>query len=100
MADLTYPATLTDDLREVLGMMNFQTGPMAHAFRDAGRTEIRKKCEDEQAFILDWLIRLVLEHGAGWRRIAGETLQEVAAEAKSARAAAATAAAQRGRGDG
>ncbi|WP_375454797.1 hypothetical protein [uncultured Methylobacterium sp.] len=87
MADLIYPTAMTDDLREVLGMMNFVTCPMAHAFRDAGRAEIRNKCEEEQAFILDWLIRLVLEHGTGWRRIAGETLQEVIAEAKAARAA-------------
>ena len=98
MADLIYPAALTDDLREVLGLMNFETGPMAHAFRDSGRAEIRKKCEEEQAFILDWLVRLVLEHGADWRQIAGETLQEVIADAKAARAAAE--AAKQRRGDG
>lgn len=98
MADLVYPSTLTDELREVFGLMNFKTGPMAHAFRDAGRAEIRNKCEEEQAIVLDWLIRLVLEHGTGWRRIADETLQEVIAEAKAARAAAEPARQERGDG--
>ncbi|MCJ2092115.1 hypothetical protein MKK67_06325 [Methylobacterium sp. J-072] len=87
MADLVFPRELTADLIEVLGMPNFRTGPMAHAFRDAGRAEIRSKCEDEQAFILHWLVTLVLEHGADWRRHAGETLTAVIAEAKAARAA-------------
>jgi len=82
-----FPLTLTPDLLHVLGMPNFQTGPMAHAFRDAGRAEIRSKCEDEQAFILHWLVTLVLEHGTNWRRHAGETLTTVIAEAKAARAA-------------
>ena len=87
MADLIFPRELTPELLEVLGMVNFQTGPMAHAFRDAGRAEIRRKCEDEQAFVLHWLVTLVLEHGADWRRHAGEVLQEVIAEAKVKRAA-------------
>ena len=96
MADLTYPATLTDDLRKVLGLMNFQTVPMAHAFRDAGRAEIRKKCEEEQAFVLDWLIRLALEHGPEWNKIAVETLDAVIVEAKAARAAQQSAGGQGG----
>ncbi|MCJ2051657.1 hypothetical protein [Methylobacterium sp. J-070] len=87
MPDLIFPRELTGELMEVLGMPNFQTGPMAHAFRDAGRAQIRPKCEDEQAFILHWLVTLVLEHGADWRRHAGDTLEAVIAEAKAARAA-------------
>lgn len=82
-----FPLKLTPDLRDVLGIPNFQTGPMAHAFRDAGRAEIRTKCEDEQAFILHWLTTLLLEHGADWRRHAGEALQPVIEAAKAARAA-------------
>lgn len=85
MADLAFPRKLTADLIEVLGMPNFRTGPMAHAFRNAGRAEIRSKCEDEQAFILHWLVTLVLEHGTDWRRHAGETLTAVIAEAKAKR---------------
>lgn len=94
MDDLTYPRELTPDLSEILGMMVFNSGPIAHAFRDAGRADIKRKCEAEQAFVLHWLLTLCLEHGALWRRHAGETLQEVIKEAEAARAAKA---AQEGR---
>lgn len=82
---LSFPRELTPELLDVLGLPNFQTGPMAHAFRDASRAEIRRKCEDEQAFILHWLVMLVLEHGEDWRRHASATLSEVIAEARARR---------------
>ncbi|MCJ2069629.1 hypothetical protein MKK75_12655 [Methylobacterium sp. J-030] len=82
-----FPLTLTPDLLDVLGMPNFRACPMAHAFREAGRAEIKRRSEDEQAFVLHWLTTLVLEHGADWRRVAGETMQPVIEEAKAAIAA-------------
>lgn len=78
-----WPAQVTPELLEVLGMPNFRSTPMAHAFRAAGRAEIGSRLEDEQAFILHWLVGLVLEHGADWRRHAGETLSAVIVEAKA-----------------
>ena len=89
MADLILPRELTPGLREVLGMMVFECGPSAPAFRNAGRADIRRKAEEEQAFVLHWLLTLLLEHGEdGWRPVAGETLEAVIAEAKAkARAA-------------
>ena len=68
-----YPQEMTPELAEVLGMMVFQSGPIAHAFRDAGHA-IPNKCEAEQAFVLHWLIGLALEHGEDWQKRAGETL--------------------------
>ncbi|MGU3540041.1 hypothetical protein [Methylobacterium sp. A54F] len=82
--ELVFPRELTPEVREVLEMMVFQCGPIAHAFRNAGRVEIRRRAEDEQAFILHWLLTLALEHGADWRKHAGETLKLVIAEAKAA----------------
>ena len=81
-----WPAELTPQLLELLGMPNFQTDPMAQAFRDAGRANIPRRLENEQAFILHWLVGLVIEHGADWRRHAGETLEAVIAEAKARKA--------------
>jgi hypothetical protein len=78
----TYPADLTPALRDVLGMM-FETGPIAHGFRAAGH-DIPNKVEAEQAFVLHWLIKLALEHGDGWRKIAGDQLAEIIAKAKAA----------------
>lgn len=60
-----YPATLTPELEHALGFMNFRTGPIAHLFRAAG-AEIPRKCEAEQAFVLDRMIRAVIKHGDQW----------------------------------
>ena len=59
------PAEMTPELHEVLGLPNFRTCPIAHLFR-AGGAEIRPKVEDEQAYVLFWLLHLVLQHGTGW----------------------------------
>ncbi|WP_298410449.1 hypothetical protein [Janthinobacterium sp.] len=64
-----YPAKATPALFDVLGLPNFRTGPIAHVFRAAG-AEIRTKCEDEQAFVLDRFLRLAIKHGDSWREAA------------------------------
>ncbi len=87
MSDLVFPRQLTPEVRDVLSTMCFEAGPIARAFREAGRAEIRTRAEDEQAFVLHWLLTLALEHGATWRKRAGDTLETVVAEANAARAA-------------
>ena len=77
---MQYPKELTPALREVLGLMVFHTTPLAHAFRAAGH-DIKRKTEDEQAFVLHWLIGLALEHGDGWRSKAADEIERMAAEA-------------------
>lgn len=62
---LVYPPTMTPTLKHVLGFPNFRTGPIAHVFQAAGFA-IPTKCEAEQAFVLDRMIRAVLTHGEGW----------------------------------
>lgn len=64
-AELAYPTSLTPPLKQVLSFMNFRTGPIAHVFQAAG-FPIPKKCEAEQAFVLDRMIRTVLQHGEEW----------------------------------
>jgi hypothetical protein len=71
-----YPKALTPELRDVLGMMVFQLSPVAHLFRDNG-ADIKRRAEDEQAFVLHWLIGLVLEHGPGWASVAGQKVAEM-----------------------
>ena len=75
MAELAYPEDLNDALREILGMPNFQTGPIARAFRAAGH-DIAPKMEAEQAFVMHWLIKLALEHGENWRDLAAADLDQ------------------------
>lgn len=67
----------TDAAQTVLGLPNFRTGPIAHVMR-AGGAQIRAKCEAEQAWVIQWLLELVLEHGDEW----GEVGQEQMAAAR------------------
>lgn len=76
---LTYPATLTADLAEIMGMPNFQCAPIAHVYRDAGLANVARKAEAEQAFVIDKLVRFVIAHGADWRKRAQEELNQARA---------------------
>ncbi|WP_221971543.1 hypothetical protein [Rhizobium leguminosarum] len=76
--ELIFPRELTDDLRDVLSMMMWNTGPIAHALR-AGGADIPTKAELEQAHVLHWLTLLVLEHGSAWREKGEEKLKEIRA---------------------
>ncbi|MDF2601176.1 MAG: hypothetical protein K0Q54_3999 [Methylobacterium brachiatum] len=85
--DLIFPRELTPEVRDVLSIMCFEAAPIAHAFRASGRAEINARAEDEQAFVLHWLLTIALEHGTGWRKHAGDILEVVVAEAKATVAA-------------
>lgn len=71
------PATLNADLADICGMPNFQCALIAHAFRDIDGAIIPSKAEAEQAFVIHWLLGIYSEHGAEWRRVAGQKLQEL-----------------------
>lgn len=77
-AMLPYPTEPTDALLEVLGLMLYTTTPIAHALRAAG-TDIAKRCEEEQAYVLHWLIQLALQHGPDWRARATKSIEELQA---------------------
>lgn len=78
-----WPADLTPALRGALSLMLWDSGAIAGAFRAAGH-DIKRRAEDGQAFVLHWAAGLALEHGEGWRTVAGKQLVEMrrAAEAK------------------
>lgn len=69
-----FPSSLTPPLRRVLGMMLWETGPIAHALRATGE-DIARKAEDEQAVVLHWLVGFVLKHGADWHKHAAIELR-------------------------
>jgi len=75
-SNLAFPRELTDDLRAVLSTMLWSTGQIAHCLR-AGGAEIRTRAEDEQAYVLHWLICLALENGEGWREKASDRIREI-----------------------
>lgn len=73
-----YPEIITPELEHVLGLMNFQTGPVAHILQAAGH-DIPKKCEAEQAHVLHWLIKLALDHPEDWADRADAEIKALAA---------------------
>ncbi|MDW5314982.1 hypothetical protein [Rhizobium sp. PL01] len=78
-----YPQDLTADIRDILSMMMWNTGPIAHALRDGGQ-DIKRKAEEEQAEVMHWLIGLALEHGSEWRAKASDRIREIQAFVKAA----------------
>ncbi|RQU12378.1 hypothetical protein DF153_18520 [Burkholderia cenocepacia] len=77
-----YPNDLTDTLRHVLGFPNFRCAPYAHLMRDSG-ANIETRAEDEQAHVLHWLVKLVLDHGDRWADAAEEHLNAMRAKART-----------------
>lgn len=75
------PLALDPDLTEILGMPNFQAGPIAHIWRDEGGATIPHKSEVEQAFVIHWLLGLYAVHGSGWRKVAADKLYELGSAA-------------------
>ncbi|UVS95667.1 hypothetical protein [Burkholderia glumae] len=73
MSPRAYPAALTPALGRVLGMMVWETGPIAHALRAAG-FNIAPTAAAEQAAVLHWLTGFALDHGADWERHAAAEL--------------------------
>lgn len=73
---LSYPTELTDSLFDVLSLMLWHTGPLAHTLR-AGGANIKKRAEDEQAHVLHWLIQLAIQHGPAWRQRASDSINEI-----------------------
>jgi len=76
MAAHVLPAQLTPPLREVLGLMLWQTTPIAHALRAAGHT-IDRKAEVEQAHALHWLLGFALQDGENWQKTAAVALRKL-----------------------
>lgn len=81
-APLAYPRELTNDLRDILAMMMWNTGPIAHVLRASG-ADIPNKGEIEQAHVLHWLTLLALEHGDRWRDEAEKRIDEIRAALKA-----------------
>lgn len=80
--NLEYPQKITPELDRVLGLMLWNTGPMAKALRMDGE-DIPRKAEREQAHVLHWMIKLALEHGPEWHTKVVARLEGIAARQKN-----------------
>lgn len=75
------PTELTPPVQDVLGLMLWQTTPIAHALRAGGFT-IERKCEIEQATALHWLLSFALKDGDDWQKTAAVALRQLTDAAK------------------
>lgn len=64
----------TNDVKWILGRPNFWCGPIAHQLVRLGLAEIPPSSEDEQAFVLHWLLGLHAAYGPKFREAADKIL--------------------------
>lgn len=76
MSDKPQQIPFSQDVKDVLSLMMWSTGPIAHVLR-AGGEAIPTRAEDEQAHVMHWLLNLVLEHGDGWRDAAQARIKAI-----------------------
>ncbi|SEG21874.1 hypothetical protein [Marinobacterium lutimaris] len=67
---------LNEHTKLILGMPNFKCAPIAHRLVKLGH-EIPPRSEDEQAYVINWMLELYEQYGKGWsehaeRVLAGE----------------------------
>lgn len=89
MTDEEKPITFNpndEEVQWILGRPAFMCGPIAHIFQAAGY-KIKTRCEDEQAFVLTWMLRTYLKHGNEWRVQGDLELAGLRKEIASAKAA-------------
>ncbi|KKL17706.1 hypothetical protein LCGC14_2482860 [marine sediment metagenome] len=63
----------------ILGRPCFVCGPIAHRLNELGHN-IKPHAEEEQAAVIYWMLCLYEEHGEGWKKKAGEELQQALKE--------------------
>lgn len=57
---------LNNETKFILGMPNFMCAPIAHQLVKLGH-DIAPKSEEEQAYVINWMIELYEQHGDEWR---------------------------------
>lgn len=68
---------INQPLREVLTLPLSETLRAGLALRDAGY-DVPKAAADIHAYVLNWLLAIVAEHGAAWREVAtGELVRAI-----------------------
>lgn len=64
---------LDDATRFILGRPNYVLAPIAHRLRKRGHS-IECRFEEEQAYVMHWLLHLYFQHGANWKAEADKVL--------------------------
>ncbi len=73
---------INEDLIDILGRPNFTCSGLAELLRRNG-ADIKRKSENEQAYVIHWLLGIYLKHGIEWRATAESELKSLAAKASA-----------------
>lgn len=65
---------LNEHTRFILGMPNFRCAPIAHQLVRLGH-DIPARSEEEQAYVINWMLELYEQHGDDWRKRAESALK-------------------------
>lgn len=57
---------LNEETKFILGMPNFRCGSFAMRLRELGH-DIPQKAEEEQAYVIHWMLGMYEQHGNDWR---------------------------------
>ncbi len=68
-ADLVFPRVISDPVRRVLGLRAGKVHRIACRLRKLGK-QVPCEVEEEQAYVLHWLLALALEYGDRWLDVA------------------------------
>lgn len=68
----------TPAVKDALSMMLWHCGSLAETFRQLG-IDIKRRAEDEQAYVLRHCLNLAIQHGDNWRTVAQEELTAIRA---------------------
>jgi len=67
---------LNEETKFILGRPNFVCGSIAILMRELGH-DIPRKSEEEQAYVIHWMLDLYEQHGADWRNKADMHLKGI-----------------------
>lgn len=67
---------LNEHTRLILGQPNFRCGEIAELLRRDGR-DIPRKSEEEQAYVIHWLLSLYESHGETWMQHFTSTISRI-----------------------
>jgi len=71
---------LEGELKEIMGMMIFNTGGIGRRLDQLGLYKVERRAEAEQAAALHWMVNLYLLHGNRWREAGEKILKNEAPE--------------------
>jgi hypothetical protein len=76
------PIELNDHTKNIFGLMCFQASGIAQILRLSTDHVIPYKAEEEQAYVIHWMLNIYLLYGENWKQVVQDHFDYYLAEAK------------------